>query len=297
MTRFTESSTLPRGGEPGPWRRVIGIAGGMGPYAHIEFERRLLAAIEQPLSDQDYPEWVVSSVPDTPDRTVALLEDGPSPMPWLLRSFERLSRCADFGVLTCITAHAFLDEIRAQVALPILDIVELTLSEAARCCGPDARVGILATTGALRGGVYRRAAARVAPGLDLISLLDLENGASLQEENLMRPIYGPLREGRRGPGGIKAGGERDLETGTLHRDTLAWAARRLAQAGASCVVTGCTEVPLALGRAAVDGTPLLDPLDLAARTAVRIARGELPLPAGGPRAAGPATLDAPGHRP
>jgi hypothetical protein len=31
----------------------------------------------------------------------------------------------------------------------------------------------------------------------------------------------------------------------------------------------------------VDGTPLLEPLDLAARTAVCIARGELPLPEGG----------------
>jgi aspartate racemase len=253
----------------------------MGPYAHIEFERRLLAAIEQPVSDQDYPEWVVSSVPDTPDRTAALLEDGLSPVPWLLRSFERLSRCVDFGVLTCITAHAFLGEIRAHVALPILDMVELTLAEAARRCGPQARVGVLATTGALRGGVYRRAAARVAPGLELISLLDLEAGDSLQEEILMRPIYGPLCEGRRGPGSIKAGGDRDLETGTFHRNTLEGAVRRLAEAGASCVVAGCTEIPLALGRAPVDGTPLLEPLDLAARTAVRIARGELPLPEGG----------------
>jgi aspartate racemase len=253
----------------------------MGPYAHIEFERRLLAAIEQPVSDQDYPEWVVSSVPHTPDRTVALLAGGPSPMPWLLRSFERLSRCADFAVLTCITAHAFLDEIRAQVALPILDIVELTLAEAALRHGPDARVGILATTGALCGGVYHRAAARAAPGLALISLLDLEEGDSLQEESLMRPIYGPLRAGQRGPGGIKAGGDRDLETGTPHRDTLASAVRRLAQAGASCVVAGCTEIPLALGRAPVDDTPLLEPLDLAARAAVRIARGDLPLPESG----------------
>lgn len=269
---------MSKAGSAGPWRRVIGIAGGMGPYAHMEFERRLLAAIEQPGSDQDYPEWVVSSVPHTPDRTVALLEGGPSPVPCLLRSFERLSLCADFGVLTCITAHAFLEEVRARVRLPILDMVELTLVEAARRFGPGARIGVLATTGALRGGVYRRTAARAAPGLDLVSLLDLQDGDTLQEEFLMRPIYGPLRAGRRGPGGIKAGGDRDVETGISHHDTLATAVRHLAGAGAACVVTGCTEIPLALGRDPSDGTPLLDPLDLAARTAVRIARGELPLP-------------------
>ncbi|HSN87006.1 MAG TPA: aspartate racemase, partial [Thermoanaerobaculia bacterium] len=63
-----------------------------------------------------------------------------------------------------------------------------------------------------------------------------------------------------------------------HRDNMAAAVRRLAGVGATCVVTGCTEVPLALGRESVDGTPLLDPLDLTAQRAVRIARGELPLP-------------------
>jgi aspartate racemase len=261
-----------------PWPRVIGIVGGMGPHAHMEFERRLLAAIERPASDQDYPEWVVSSVPQTPDRTLALLEGGPSPVPWMLRSLERLASCADFAVVTCITAHAFLDEVRARVRLPILDIVELTLMEAARRFGPTARVGILATTGALRGDVYRRAADRTAPGLRLVSLLDLADGDALQEELLMRPVYGPLAEGRREPGGIKSGGDVDPRTGSRHRDTLAAAVHRLAAAGAVCVVTGCTEVPLALGREPVDGTPLLDPLDLAAHAAVRIARGELPLP-------------------
>ena len=162
--------------------------------------------------------------------------------------------------------------------LPILDMVEITLEEAARRFGAEARIGILATTGALKGCVYRSAANRVAPGLDLISLLDLPDGGTLQEELLMRPIYGPLREGRRLPGGIKSGSDRDPETGVSHRDSMAAAVRRLASAGAACVITGCTEVPLALGREPVDGTPLLDPMDLAAQRAVRIARGELPLP-------------------
>lgn len=261
------------------WQRVIGIAGGMGPHAHLEFERRLLAAIENPSSDQEYPEWVVSSVPDTPDRTVALLEQGVSPMPWLLRSVERLASCTDFAVVTCITAHAYLDEIRSQVPLPILDIVEVTLLEAARRFGPKARVGVLATTGALRGLVYRRAADRVAPGLDLISLLDLAEGDAVQEKLTMRPIYGPMREGRRQTGGIKAGGTRDPETGVAHRDSLAAAVHLLADAGAACVITGCTEIPLSVGREPLDGIPLLDPLDLGAREAVRIARGELALPA------------------
>lgn len=259
-------------------KRVIGIAGGMGPHAHIEFERRLLAAVPRPSSDQEYPEWIVSSMPHTPDRTLALIAGGESPVPWLVRSLERLAACADFAVITCLTAHAYLDEIRGRVGLPILDLVEVTLAEAARRFGPGARIGVLATTGSLRGGVYRRTAGRVAPGLGIVSPLDLPGGDGLQEDLVMRPLYGPLHGGRRSTGGIKAGSDRDPETGALHRDTLGRAVRLLAAEGAACVVAGCTEIPLALGREPFDGTPLLDPLDLAAAVAVRIARGELPLP-------------------
>ena len=260
------------------FRRVIGIVGGLGPIAHLEFERRLLAVIESPSSDQEYPEWVLSSIPQTPDRTVALLGDGPSPVPWLLRGLERLTGSCDFAVITCLTAHAFLDEVRPQARLPILDLVEISAREAVPCCGADARIGLLATVGTLRSRVFHRALDRIAPGLEIVSPLDLPDGERLQEDLVMRPIYGPLREGRRQAGGIKSGGDRDPETGVSHRDTLSRAARLLAEAGAACVIAGCTEIPLALGREPLDGTPLLDPLDIAARTAVRIARGELPLP-------------------
>jgi aspartate racemase len=267
----------------GSFRRVIGIVGGLGPIAHLEFERRLLAAIESPISDQEYPEWVLSSIPQTPDRTVALLGQGPSPVPWLLRGLGRLAGCCDFAVITCVTAHAFLDEIRPHAGLPILDLVEVSAREATRCCGSaDARIGLLATVGTLRSRVFERALDRIAPGISIVSPLDLPDGERLQEELVMRPIYGPLREGRRQAGGIKSGGDRDPETGVTHRETLSRAVRLLVEAGAACVITGCTEIPLALGRDPIDGTPLLDPLELAARAAVRIARGESPLPSTAP---------------
>src|SRR5436305_2171504 len=112
------------------WRHRIGILGGMGPYAHLEFERCLLAALGCPASDQAYPEWTVVSIPHTPDRTLALLGIVPSPLPAILRGLERLASGADFAAITCITAHAFLDEIRAHARLPILDMVDLTLAAA-----------------------------------------------------------------------------------------------------------------------------------------------------------------------
>ncbi|MEA2693465.1 MAG: aspartate racemase [Acidobacteriota bacterium] len=259
------------------WRYRIGILGGLGPYAHIEFERCLLAALGCPANDQAYPEWIVVSIPHTPDRTEALLGRGPSPIPAILQGLERLASGADFAAITCITAHAFLDEIRARARVPILDMVDLTLA-AAQERASGARIGVLATTGALRSGIFSRPRTCRPSGLEVLSLLDLPGGLELQEDLVMRPIYGPLYGGLRRPGGIKSGGDRDPESGIPHRATLTAAVRALADAGASCVITGCTEIPLALGRDPVHGTLLLDPLEVAAHAAIRIARGQLSLP-------------------
>lgn len=264
--------TDPSSGVPG----VIGIVGGLGPHAHIELERLLLAAMAQrlgrPPTDQDYPEWIVSSIPSTPDRTRALLDHGPSPVPALLRSLQRLATAgADFGIIPCNTAHAFIDELRAGSPIPIVDMIEATLARAVELAPAPARLGLLATTGTCRARLYHDRVARI-PGLELVSLLDLPGGEALHEELVMTPIYGPLREGgERIPGGIKAGIQTPEITAALRL-----AVQHLADVGAALVICGCTEIPLALGHEPSQGTPLLDPMQALASRALAVASGDTP---------------------
>lgn len=262
-------------------RRTIGIVGGQGPHAHIEFERLLLAATVRILgrwvTDQDYPSWIVASQPRTPDRSVALLEDGPSPVPSLLRSLQSLTctsegMSADFAVMICNTAHAFLPEIWPRTPLPILDIIELTVREAARRLGAG-RVGLLGTDGTCRSNIFQAAVRRAGLDLDIFSLLDLPGGDRLQESCVMTPVYGPLIDGRRPGGGIKSG---ILDESMA--DALREGVRRLAGAGAKMVICGCTEIPLVLRSKSVDETGLIDPMHLAAERAVSIALGRSALP-------------------
>ncbi len=263
------------------WKRVIGIMGGLGPHAHIELERLILAATEQmlgrPPQDQDYPAWILSSVPSTPERTAALLEGGLSPLPALEESARRLSGRfgADFIVIPCNTAHAFLDELRSRVSLPILDMVQETLVEALRRVGPSGCIGILGTTGTLQSGLYSKRLEKL--GARAVTLLDLSGGEPLQEKLVMKPIFGPLEDGKRAGGGIKSGKCDD----PIERERLAQplrrAAKHLAEAGAELVLTACTEIPLAIGRTDADGIPLLDPMEVAARACVDIATGKRPL--------------------
>ena len=152
----------------GIWKRTIGIVGGLGPHAHLHFERRLLAAVGDARTDQDYPPWILSSLPATPDRTLALGGRGPSPTACLAESVRRIEESADFAVIVCNTAHAFLDEVRREAAIPILDMVRETLLAVVMRFGPGSRAGLLATTGTVGHRIYHEAASRWTPGLEVV---------------------------------------------------------------------------------------------------------------------------------
>ena len=270
-------------------QRLIGIVGGLGPFAHLDFERKLLEAAREltgATADQDFPEWVLSSIPQTPDRTEAFLGHAEDPTPVLLRSLERVRRAgADFAVVACNTAHLFLEPgwrgtapaanqsmgpssgarmapLREESPLPILSLIEVTVDEA-ECIAPGGCAGLLATSGTLRSRLYHDPLA--ARGLRAVSPLDLENGEALQLRAVMEPIYGPWGDGRHRGGGIKTDGGSPRA-----RVLLEEAAGRLVRdAGVDVLVAGCTEIPLALGGAEAAGRPLLDPARLLAAAAIR----------------------------
>lgn len=246
-------------------REVIGVVGGLGPYAHLLLERRLLEAARALLGashDQDFPEWILASVPHTPDRTRAIVAEGIDPTPWLIRALCHLRGVADFAIVACNTAHHFLPSASAAAGLPILDMLDATAERiAARWAG--ARVGLLATTGALEARIHQdRLTAR---GLAPVSLLDLPDGAARQRGWVMEPIYGPWRAGAHHGGGIKGGG--DASEGTAALTRAATALRD--EGGATVLVAGCTEVPLALPGTTVAGLPLIDPMRVVAEAAIR----------------------------
>ena len=249
-------------------QRLIGIVGGLGPFAHLDFERKLLEAAREltgATADQDFPEWVLSSIPQTPDRTEAFLGHAEDPSPVLLRSLERVRRAgADFAVVACNTAHLFLERLRDKSPLPIVSLIETTADKAARIA-PGGSVGLLATSGTLRSRLYHEPLD--ARGLRPVGPFDLEGGEELQLRCVMEPIYGPWVDGRHQGGGIKTDGGSAAARALLEEAAL----RLVDDASADVLVAGCTEIPLALEGAEVAERPLLDPARLLAAAAVRYA--------------------------
>jgi len=192
-----------------------------------------------------------------------------------LEGLRRLERSADFAVMACNTAHAFLPELRAGVQLPILDVVREVARELVRKGGDEACVGLLATSGTLQAGVYQETAKCWAAGLSWISLEDLDGGGRLQEELVMQSVYGKDGGIR---GGLKAGYRTDPNTGQPYADRIRLASDHLIEAGADIVVLGCTEIPLALEGGPPLRVPTLDSMEVAAEAALRIAAGDVDLP-------------------
>ncbi len=245
---------------------VIGIVGGLGPRAHLHLERCLLAAAFELVGgevEQRLPQWILCSIPATPDRVRALLDGGPDPAPAIIRAVramrgegDRLN--ADFAVIACCTAHAFLERVRAAVDLELLDMVQ-ACAQTIAAGTPGARVGILATSGTLSSRLFHDALARA--GLSPVSLLDLPGGEALHHRLITATICGETHGETRLPGIKQAGAL------PAHLEAIAEARGLLVdKLGATSIVLGCTELSLALDGV---GAPYVDPIQIVARLAVR----------------------------
>lgn len=257
-------------------KSVIGIVGGLGPYAHIEFERRLLEVAGELLNitkEQLFPEWILSSIPGTPDRTEALCGLGEDPMPWLLQSLKRLESHydkngieipgADFAVIACNTSHKFLPEIRKRVNIPILDMVEETAKVVAERY-PKSRVGLLATTGTLKSGIYHESLQN--KGLIPLSPLDLHDGETLQRDLVMASVYGEWDGNEFSGNGIKNRGV----TGEDIKSLKCVAALLSDTLNIDIFIAACTEISLVMEEKSLCGKPLIDPLYVISEKAIKL---------------------------
>ncbi|WP_404710439.1 aspartate/glutamate racemase family protein [Sphingomonas sp. MMS24-J13] len=234
-------------------RRAVGVLGGMGPAATIDFMAKVLLHSQAAQGDagreQDNVRLIVDSNPAVPDRNAAVAGTGPSPGPALAAMAQGLARAgATFLVMPCNAAHAFAADVIAATPLPFVHLIEETVHAVRRDHAHVRRVGVLAVAATADARLYERA---LEP-LDFTAIVP--TGAA--RERFMEGVWA-----------IKAG---RLDSG---RAIVAESARALVAAGADLVIAGCTEVPLVLDSDDLS-VPLIDATDVLARRTVAYARGE-----------------------
>ena len=221
----------------------------MGPDTTVDFMAKVIAATPA-AKDQDHAHLLVDQNPGLPNRQEALISGGEDPGPAMAAMARGLEQAgADFLVMPCNTAHAFAPAIRAAVSIPLLSIIDVTIDA---CRGHEA-VGVMATAGCIRAGLYQDALAAV--GIKPI----LPNDDAIAE--ITRLAFA-VKLGDRGP------------EVTLGMKALADA---LVAQGADALVAACTEIPLVLTQDML-GVPLVSSTDVLARTTAAVCAGKLALP-------------------
>lgn len=206
---------------PAP-RGVLGIIGGMGPAATADFLAKF-TQLTPAGYDQEHIASVTCCFPSIPDRSEAILANGPSPLPAMLWSLKLLERCeVSRVVMPCNTAHRWFDDLQRTTTLPMIHIVDAVRHALIARDVVHNPVGLLATTATIRAGIY---ANRLAPcGIDCLIPTD-------DEQNHVMEVI------RR----IKA---RTVDEHCIV--SIRAVAANLRRRGARSIILGCTELPLVL---------------------------------------------------
>ncbi len=226
--------------------KFLGIIGGMGAEAGALLFHRLVQLTPADV-DQEHIRTLLYSNAQVPDRTQGIIGDGASPFPDLIKSAKLLEKNGvDIIIIACITSHYFMAELRKEIKCTVLSAVEATVEMLKIKAPANPKVGILATTGTVKTGIFHKA-------LKEAGMTPLELPDDLQQAYVMDAIYGP--------DGVKAGFRQPGRDKTLK--AIEW----MIDNGADALISGCTELPLLFNQD--DCTvPLVDAMDALIRAAI-----------------------------
>ncbi len=151
---------------------MIGILGGMGTQAGLDFCNKL-AILYRGKIDQEYPLFLLYNKSNIPGRPESIgvqtknlsdkLVNKKSKKKYLsvLKSLIngcnvlKKSKCK-FIVIPCNTAHYWYDDLQKKIKLPIINMPKEVLNHTLKNCKKNSIIGLLATEGTLRTGVYKK---------------------------------------------------------------------------------------------------------------------------------------------
>lgn len=226
--------------------KMIGILGGMGPLATVDFISKIIAQTPA-TTDQDHLRMLIYNNPKIPSRMEAFKPGNPSPLPELIRTAVILEKeGVDFIVIPCHSAHYWLDELQQAISIPIYSIVECAV-ENIRLRHDIEKILLIATETTLRSGLYQKAFSSLPAHL------------IVPEPNQQERIHCVIREIKANP----------LNLDNPIKDTED-ILKVYKKEGIQTVIAGCTEISLIIPQLDPD-FEFVDPSLLLARKAVRLA--------------------------
>ena len=151
---------------------MIGILGGMGTQAGLDFCNKL-AILNRGKIDQEYPLFILYNKSNITGRTESIgiqtgnlsnrFDNKTSEKKYLLVLKSLLNGCkilkksnCKFIVIPCNTAHYWYDDLKKKINLPIVNMPQEVFKYTLKKCKKNSRIGLLATEGTLKTGVYNK---------------------------------------------------------------------------------------------------------------------------------------------
>ena len=224
-------------------KKTVGIIGGMGPGATALLFQKIIDHTDAKM-DAEHIHILIDNRPSIPDRTAAILNRDDTPVRKICESGKRLEEMgAELIAIPCNTSHYFYPYIQENLDVPVINMLEETAKECKKL--GFASVGVLATTGTKKTGIYEQALS--AQGLQTI--YPDEAG----QEVLMSIIYDYVKAGK-------------PVTGEIFKEQL----EDMESKGAQAFVLGCTELPIVFSDGDM-GRKFIDSLDILAKKTVEMA--------------------------
>ena len=151
---------------------MIGILGGMGTQAGLDFCNKL-AILYRGKIDQEYPLFLLYNKANIPGRPESIgvqtgslsnkLVNKKSKKKYLMVLKSLLKGCqllkkskSKFIVIPCNTAHYWYDDLKKKIKLPIINMPKEVYNHTLKKCKQNSTIGLLATEGTLRTGIYNK---------------------------------------------------------------------------------------------------------------------------------------------
>jgi len=227
----------------------FGIVGGLGALGAADIFLKLVKAAPSRFGAEQ-PEFIFEqqafSEGDAPGEKDASQNGRKLYVFDMIRRFE--ARCLSCIILPCFISHTFIDELRAEVKLPIISMMDALREFIARRHPQARRIGILTSDFVRAKGLFEKSFA--GQHWDLLYPSDI-----VQKECVMSAIYCPE--------GLKMGHMKGASSGQLVQ-----ACQELMAQGADLIVPGFTEISIMIDSLSELGFPVIDSNQIYANYAI-----------------------------
>lgn len=225
-------------------KKIIGILGGMGPASTAIFYQNIIRQCQKQYGaqyDEDYPEIFIYNLP-IPD-VVKGIKNPSKILPILIKGIKKLEAIGvDFITIPCNTVQYFYEDLKRNVSIPVLNIVEEVAKKVK--LNNYKKVGLLATITTIENKIYDK----------ILNKSGIEIILPERQEQITSIILN-----------ILAG--KKLESDKAKLKTII---EKMKKSGAETIILGCTDISILLNQKDVD-IELFDSNEILAEVTVKYA--------------------------